>query len=185
MRGKVTLVKVVLQAILVYTMHYFFFSKSPCAKIEKVLNNFWWRNTKTLKKIHWSSWSFHYLPKLVRSLGFHDLSLFNLSFLAKQCWCIWTQPNCLLACVMKSHYFPHLEFLSSSLGFYLSYTWRSMLSARVVLENGFNLQIGNGDTVNIWNDPWLLGSRDGRIKCQNIDVRYTTVSQLINPNSGT
>lgn len=39
--------------------------------------------------------------------------------------------------------------------------------------------------MNIWNDPWLPSSSDGRIKCQNINIKYSTVSHLINSENGT
>ncbi|KAK9030526.1 hypothetical protein V6N11_031951 [Hibiscus sabdariffa] len=37
--------------------------------------------------------------------------------------------------------------------------------------------------VNIWNDPWLPGPGDGRIRSQNSDMSYTVVSDLIDADS--
>ncbi|KAH1105953.1 hypothetical protein J1N35_009721, partial [Gossypium stocksii] len=34
--------------------------------------------------------------------------------------------------------------------------------------------------VNIWNDAWVPGAGNGRIQCQQIDIRYSKVSDLIN-----
>ncbi|MBA0636042.1 hypothetical protein Godav_028932 [Gossypium davidsonii] len=53
--------------------------------------------------------------------------------------------------------------MSAGLGAYPSYTWRSILGARYLLEEGMGWRIGNGDSVNIWNDRWLPGPGSGRL----------------------
>ncbi|TYH80252.1 hypothetical protein ES332_D03G120200v1 [Gossypium tomentosum] len=95
------------------------------------------------------------------------------------------QPDCLLACVMKAKYFPKGNFMNAGLGTYPSYTWRSILGARYILEEGMGWRIGNGESVNIWNDKWLSGPGNGKIECQNIDIRYTRISDLINKEENT
>lgn len=121
-RGKETLIKLVLQALPVMPCSVFFFSKSLCAKLGNVLNHFRWRNAKSLKGVHWSSWRNLCAPKSVGSLDFRDFAMFNLSLPAKQCWRIWTQPDCLFASVLKSHYYPKSEFLTTGLGTHPSLT---------------------------------------------------------------
>lgn len=66
---------------------------------------------------------------------------------------------------------------------YLS--WCSIVSARGLLEKGLDWQIGDGHSVNIWDDPWIPRSVDGCIHYQSIDIRYTTVSQSINHDTST
>ncbi|MBA0753067.1 hypothetical protein Gogos_021534 [Gossypium gossypioides] len=39
--------------------------------------------------------------------------------------------------------------------------------------------------MNIWNDVWLPSPGDGRVKSQNIDLRYLTVADLIDSESVT
>ncbi|KAK8984388.1 hypothetical protein V6N11_029703 [Hibiscus sabdariffa] len=36
-----------------------------------------------------------------------------------------------------------------------------------------------GECINIWDDPWIPGPGDGRVRCNAIDVRYTAVADLI------
>ncbi|KAK5841122.1 hypothetical protein PVK06_010030 [Gossypium arboreum] len=48
-----------------------------------------------------------------------------------------------------------------------------------LIEDRIGWRIGNGKSVTIWNDVWLLGAGDGRIQCQQFDIRYSIVSNLI------
>lgn len=102
-----------------------------------------------LKGIHWLSWKDLYVPKFMGGLGFRDLNMFNVSLLAKKCWRIWSQPNCLLARVLKARYFAKTNFLHAELGSYPSFTWRSILAVKGLLEMGIGWRIGNRMSVNI------------------------------------
>ncbi|KAG8480190.1 hypothetical protein CXB51_024907 [Gossypium anomalum] len=100
-------------------------------------------------------------------------------------WKIITQPDCLLARVMKAKYFPKGDCMSARVGSYLSYTWRSIWGARCLLKEGIGWRIGNGQSVNIWNDAWLPGVENGRVQCQQINIRYSMVSDLIDRDAVT
>ncbi|KAL4366884.1 hypothetical protein GQ457_05G001920 [Hibiscus cannabinus] len=108
---------------------------------------------------------------------------FNVALLAKQGWRILSNHSSLLARVLKARYFPRTDFLSAQLGSTPSYTWRSIYSAKGLLEKGLGWRIGNGRDVSIWNDSWLLVKGDGRIRDHAIDIQYTRVVDLINPTS--
>ncbi|KAA3474504.1 reverse transcriptase [Gossypium australe] len=95
------------------------------------------------------------------------------------------QPNCLFARVMKSKYFSRGDFMSARLGSYPSFTWRSILGARHILEEGLSWRVGNGEEINIWNDAWILEPGNGRIQCQAIDIRFTKVADLVDKESTT
>ncbi|KAK5833831.1 hypothetical protein PVK06_017694 [Gossypium arboreum] len=60
-----------------------------------------------------------------------------------------------------------------------------MLITRQILEEGMGWRVGNEESVNIWNDSWVPGSRSRRVHCQHIDIRYTTVSDLIDRDTTT
>ncbi|KAH1047688.1 hypothetical protein J1N35_038472 [Gossypium stocksii] len=62
---------------------------------------------------------------------------------------------------------------------------RSVWGVRHLLEEEMGWQIGNGEFVNIWNDNWLPGPGNGSIMCQNIDIRYSKVADLINKETNT
>ncbi|KAA3471347.1 reverse transcriptase [Gossypium australe] len=70
-------------------------------------------------------------------------------------------------------------------GSYPSFTWRSICSVRALIEEGMVWRIGNGECVNIWNDPWLPGREKNRISGHEIRLQWTSVSNLMNPDSNT
>ncbi|KAK5845334.1 hypothetical protein PVK06_001506 [Gossypium arboreum] len=183
--GKEVFLKSILQAIPTYAMQCFKLPVSFCRELENLMCKFWWRNSKTNKGIHWCKWSEMCIPKAKGGLSFKDLSKFNFALLAKQGWKIITKSDCLFARVMKAKYFPKGDFMSAGVGFYPSYTWRSIWGARQLLEEGMGWQIGNGESVNIWNDSWLSRLGSGRIRCQNMGLRVTQVSDLINKENNT
>lgn len=84
-----------------------------------------------------------------------------------------------MAKVFKARYFPYTTVESTKLRSYPSLTWRSIIDIRGLIERGMGWRIG-GVVVNIWNDSWIPRPRDGRINCQNININYTIVNQLIN-----
>ncbi|KAH1046986.1 hypothetical protein J1N35_037770 [Gossypium stocksii] len=96
-----------------------------------------------------------------------------------QGWKIIIQPDCLFARAMKSKYFPKGEFMSAELGFYPSYTWPSIWGAKYLLEEGIGWRIGDCNSVNIWNDRWIPGHGNGRIRCQQMDIRYCFFTQQV------
>ncbi|KAG8471906.1 hypothetical protein CXB51_036494 [Gossypium anomalum] len=161
--GKEVFIKAVLQAIPVYVMQCFALSKTLCHKLEVILNKFWWSNSKPARRIHWSVWSDLCAPKTEGGMGFQDLFLFNKALLAKQVWHLLSSPDCLFAKVFKARYYPSSDIMSARIGFYPSFTWRSLCSARELISNGLLWRIGSGEAVNIWNDSWLLGSVIRRI----------------------
>ncbi|GMI80299.1 hypothetical protein like AT4G29090 [Hibiscus trionum] len=89
------------------------------------------------------------LPKSNGGLKFRDLFKFNIALLAKQGWRILSNPNCLLARVMKARYFPTSDFMNAGLGSCPSYIWRSIVSFRGQLDKGLGWRVGTGLNISI------------------------------------
>ncbi|GJU81545.1 reverse transcriptase domain-containing protein [Tanacetum coccineum] len=85
------------------------------------------------------------------------LGLFNKALLAKQGWRLIKYPNSLMARVLKARYFPSSSFLDAKVRYRPSFVWRSICSAIRLINQGFAWNIGNGQSVDIWNDKWLSG----------------------------
>ncbi|KAK4404353.1 hypothetical protein Sango_0803900 [Sesamum angolense] len=74
--------------------------------------------------------------KKAGGLRFRDLRAFNLAMLAKQGWRIFKNPNLLLSRILKAMYFSRSELFDAQVGYNVSYTWRNILEARPILEDG-------------------------------------------------
>ncbi|KAE8709925.1 hypothetical protein F3Y22_tig00110328pilonHSYRG00885 [Hibiscus syriacus] len=87
--------------------------------------------------------------------------------------------------VLQARYYSGGGFLNSRLGSNPSYIWHSLWSAHGLIEQWFRWRIGNGERMNIWNDPWLSGLGDRRNRRRTIYTNYTTVSDLIDHHTST
>ncbi|GMI99219.1 hypothetical protein HRI_003591200 [Hibiscus trionum] len=182
--GKEVLIKAVLQAIPVYTMSCFLLPKSFCQELEQIFANFWWQNSKDKRGIHWCTWSELSKLKEWGGLGFRDLSKFNVALLAKQGWRLLLNPSSLVGRLLRAKYYPSTSFLKARLGHNPSLTWRSIWSARGLLELGLRWKVGNGGSISVWNDFWLPGNPLHRVTTQAVEgIEF--VSDLIDPHSNT
>ncbi|RLN29342.1 hypothetical protein C2845_PM05G03480 [Panicum miliaceum] len=134
--------------------------------------------------MHWISWNKLTDPKEEGGLGFRDLHIFKLAMLAKQGWRLIHTPDSLCAKVLKARYFPNGEVLQAKAGRNMSYTWRSILKGIEVLNRGVIWRVGNGGSINIWSDPWLLREWSRKPITPKGHNVLTRVEELINPATG-
>uniref|UniRef100_A0A2N9HX16 Reverse transcriptase domain-containing protein n=1 Tax=Fagus sylvatica TaxID=28930 RepID=A0A2N9HX16_FAGSY len=167
--GREVLIKAVAQAIPTYTMSCFKLPDELCQDLNTMFCNFWWGHHDKSKKAHWIRWKKLCTSKEVGGMGFRDLKFFNMALLAKQGWRLLQQPQSLIFRVLKAKYFPLCDFLEASIGHRPSYAWRSIASARAVLNLGLRWHIGDGKSVRITKDPWLpLSSPSYSLSAQNV-----------------
>jgi hypothetical protein len=62
------------------------------------------------------SWRRMGLSRKEGCLRFRDFTLFNNAFLAKQCCWLWSQPESLVARIMKAKYFAGVSILDAWVG---------------------------------------------------------------------
>jgi hypothetical protein len=77
-------------------------------------------------------------------MGFRGMPTFNLAMLGKQCWRLLTEPNSSCARVLKGRYFPNEDFLNASKPRSASYTWRSILKGKKLLQLGLFWRVRDG-----------------------------------------
>lgn len=69
-------------------------------------------------------------------MGFRDLEIFNFSLFVKQGWRILEQPDAVVARMLKAKCFSNSSFLECSLRNGVSYAWRSIWEAQILLKEG-------------------------------------------------
>ena len=177
--GKEVLLKSVVQAIPTYLMSCFQIPAMVCDNMRRPISNFWWGMEDGKKKIHWRSWDWLSTPKYLGGMGFRDLMLFNQAMLAKQCWRLVVDPNSLCFKVLKGRYFPHGDFWRSGCPRSASYTWRSIMFGKKLLQKGLLWRVGDGKQISLLKDNWIPDAFLG-LPCTNVPVEEDwTVNHLI------
>lgn len=88
-------------------------------------------------------------------MGFHDLAMFNDSFLAKQTWKLLQNKTSLFYRVFKAKFFPNCTIMEAKDSRPSSYAWRSILKGRNVIQRGLRWRVGDGRKIKIWLHHWL------------------------------
>lgn len=143
----------------------------------------WSQNGKE-NKIHWLAWEKLTLPKKKGRLGFRDLHLFNIAMLARQAWRLLIKPDTLCGQVLKAKYFPEGNVLQAILKDEISYTWRSILKGVELLKDGIIWRVGNGESIKIWEDPWIPQGVTRRPITRRDGMLLRKVSELMDPATG-
>lgn len=153
--GKHVLLQSVLSALSNHTMSYFKIPISLCKRIQSILIQFWWDSSPNKRKIAWVAWDTMASPKFLGGLGFKDIESTNIALLGKLSWRIYDNPDSLLAQVLKGKYFPDCSFLESTSKQGSSHGWASIMAGKNLMREGMGFIIGNGESVNVWSEPWL------------------------------
>lgn len=65
-----------------------------------------------------------------------------------------------------------------------SHTWRAILHGRDALRCGLIKRIGDGSTVNIWSDPWILDNYTSKPLVRLPQANVNLVEELIDQENG-
>ena len=88
-------------------------------------------------------------------LGFRDMRIFNQAMLGHQCWRLLTESNSLCAKVLKGRYYPNCSFTDSGPTRSSSFTWRSLMHGKSLLDRGILWRVDNGEEIRITKDRWI------------------------------
>ena len=155
MGGREILIKAVAQATSTYAMSVFMIPVTLCKTLHSLTARFWWSGSANDRKIHWLRWDKLTKAKFEGGMGFRDLAAFNKALIAKQGWRILTSPSSLMARILRAKYFPNMNFLDAKIGHNASYVWRSIVWGRELLKEGLRWRIGDGESVQVFKDPWI------------------------------
>lgn len=165
-------------------MSCFDLTKGLCDDLNSMIGRWWWSQNDKENRIHWLAWEKLTLSKKQGGLGFHDLRLFNMAMLARQAWRLLINPDTLCDRVLKAKYFPDGDLLHCRLVNGISYTWRSILKGVELLNEGIIWRVGNGESINIWSDPWLTHGITRKVVTPRGASLLTRVSELLDPATG-
>jgi hypothetical protein len=127
-------------------------------------------------------WSRMGVSKDRDGLGYRDLLAFNLALLAKQGWRLMQNSETLVGRIFQEKYYRGKGFLEANLGTRPSFAWRSIWSAKNLVEDGIIWRVGNGNRIRVWKDRWLPSYHSNKVQAPiNLLHEDATVSELINP----
>jgi hypothetical protein len=122
--------------------------------------------------------------KLAGGLGFRDMHLFNKAMLAKQVWRLQTNLNSLLGQCLKGKYYTNSDILHAPPSRNASFAWQSIYQAINIIKKGNCWKIGSGQSINIWDDNWVLWQNGYRILTPyNGQANINKVSDIITTNT--
>ncbi|KAL8465002.1 hypothetical protein ACS0TY_034471 [Phlomoides rotata] len=148
---KLTLLKSIAQCIPTYLVLVFCIPSGIVDRIESAMLRFWWGQKHHERKVYWVAWKKLCAPKMDSSLGLRDTRIFNKAMLAKQ------------------------------EGHGPSFTWRSILDGRELLQKCIGWMIGNGSKVKVWGDPWVLSMVEPvLVASKSVDNNGQMVHDLLN-----
>jgi hypothetical protein len=98
--------------------------------------------------------------------------------LAKQVWRLINTPDSLCARVLRSKYYSDGDILKAGPKSGSSFTWQSILAGMATLKRGYTWRVGNGEKINIYNDPWIPSSPDRKIISPRGEGNAILVSEL-------
>lgn len=87
---------------------------------------------------------------------------FNDALLAKIGWRIIKNPNCLLARCLLGKYCHSEMLMNCQASSASSHGWRSVLVGRDLLKQQLGWMVGSGESISVWNNPWLSNSEQMR-----------------------
>ena len=87
--------------------------------------------------------------------------------------------------MLHAKYFPNGSMMEARCSSRASFAWKSILSARKVIQNGAQWRIGRGESTRIWGDKWIPPSSGLPLSPPNFLDAEAQVSSLIQQSSGT
>ena len=110
----------------------------------------------------------------------------NQAMLAKTSWELSEQINSLWKSMLTAKYLKNTTFWEASQKASDSSMWKGILKSKELLMKGRCFQIYNGESVNIWLDPWiptLINFKPKPLQGMDLELPNLTVSDLIINNS--
>ncbi|XP_019101858.1 PREDICTED: uncharacterized protein LOC109133307 [Camelina sativa] len=152
---KEVMIKSMATAVPTFVMSCYRLPKTITSKLTSAVAKFWWSTNGQTGGIHWIAWERLCCSKQLGGLGFKSVDDFNTSVLAKQLWRLIDYSDTLFAMVFKIRYYRNSDPMDPIRSYSPSYGWRSIVSARSLVNKGLITRVGSGTSISIWSDPWV------------------------------
>ncbi|GMJ10780.1 hypothetical protein like AT3G24255 [Hibiscus trionum] len=153
--GRITLAKVVLQAIPSYVMQATMLPKGLCHEMERIIRRFVWGGGRENRSISLVSWENMRKPLMDGGMGFKDLSVQNNAFLMKVGFEILTQPSKLWVKVIKEKYGWRETVPSSINRSRCSRLWKGLDMVWDEVKRSILWNVRKGEHTDFWYDTWV------------------------------
>ncbi|XP_060974319.1 uncharacterized protein LOC133039432 [Cannabis sativa] len=158
--GCATLIKSVGLSLPMYAMQTTKLSSRMVNRIDSLVRDFWWGFEKGNHGLHLKAWDKLCLPKSLGGLGFRKTKEMNQAFLANWGWSILNGSQSLCSKVLLAKYLRGKDLLSCRYKNSDSWFWKSVVKATSILKKGACKLVANGESTNIWSDPWIPHLKD-------------------------
>lgn len=88
-------------------------------------------------------------------MGFNGFEDINLALIAKLAWWILSGKNCLCVELVVVKYKVRSSWLTATQKTRTSWIWKSIEDARTLLQKRACKLVGSGESILVWEDPWL------------------------------
>lgn len=89
-------------------------------------------------------------------LGFKRAMDVNNALLAKLAWMIASKRDSLCMSILRAKYKVRHDWLHKDPPRAISPIWKAIETAKKIVAKGACYLIGDGSTINVWTDPWVL-----------------------------
>ncbi|KAL0006983.1 hypothetical protein SO802_008485 [Lithocarpus litseifolius] len=154
--GRRTLINSVALSIPIYTMSSFSIPNKVCNSMDGLTRRFWWKPNKLEGRfLAWKSWDSLCCPKSDGGLGFKKTKALNSALLAKLAWMLASNRDSLCMRILRAKYKVKEDWLRTNVAKNASPIWKAIEKAREVVRKGACFVIGDGESVDVWVDPWV------------------------------
>ena len=149
-----TLITLVTQTIPNYARSTFNIPNKVCNNLDSLTRRFWWKpKNHEGNFLAWRSWDKLCFPKKQGGLGFKKAKEVNNALLAKLAWMIASKRDSLCMSILRAKYKISKNWLYADSSKCVSPIWKAIEQAKNVVVKGACYIIGDGTTINDWQDP--------------------------------
>ncbi|KAJ9536688.1 hypothetical protein OSB04_un000161 [Centaurea solstitialis] len=153
--GRKQLIQSVLHSMQLYWMMVFLIPSSVTHELEKMFRDFLWAQGDDARGKCKVAWERVCTPISCGGLGFKRLALWNRALLTKHIWEILNHRNSLWINFLWRYRIMNGSFWSIRSRPHWSWCFRKLLLLRPTVRKFFMYSLGDGNTVNAWEDTWL------------------------------